>query len=56
MPLLTESIVNEGASTSSVIQPMKQDKKKSVPWIEKYRPQIFEDIMGKKKKNLFTGS
>lgn len=54
MPLLTEDNVNEGASTSSSAQQMKQDRKKSVPWIEKYRPQVFEDIMGKKKKsNVF---
>lgn len=50
MPLLSEQNVNEGASTSSAVQQMKQDRKKSVPWIEKYRPQVFEDIMGKKKK------
>lgn len=49
MPLLTEEIINEGASTSNAVQQAKQDRKKSVPWIEKYRPQIFEDIMGKKK-------
>lgn len=49
--------VNEGASTSSAGQLMKQDRKRSVPYLEKYRPQVFEDIMGKK-KTIFvdTGS
>lgn len=36
---------NEGASSSSAFQ--KQDKKNSQPWIEKYRPQKFEEIMGR---------
>lgn len=48
MPMLNEENFNEGASTSSTAQQMKQDKKRSVPWIEKYRPQVFEDIMGEK--------
>lgn len=46
MPEVKESEVevNEGASSSvSLIK----DKKKNAPWIEKYRPQIFEEIMGK---------
>lgn len=50
--MLSEENFNEGASTSSAAQQMKQEKKKSVPWIEKYRPQVFEDIMGK--KNLIS--
>lgn len=43
----TESAVNEGASTSLTAAALKQDKKKNAPWIEKYRPQVFEEIMGK---------
>lgn len=46
---------NEGASTSSapaapVTNPasLKEDKKRNQPWIEKYRPQKFEEIMGEK--------
>lgn len=37
--------VNQGASTSSAVAV--EDKKKNQPWIEKYRPQRFEEIMGK---------
>lgn len=47
MPTLSEENVNEGASTSTSAQVAKQDRKKTVPWIEKYRPQVFEDIMGR---------
>ncbi|KAG5673978.1 hypothetical protein PVAND_003974 [Polypedilum vanderplanki] len=46
MPSEKETIYNEGASTSTAMGSPKQDKKKNVPWIEKYRPQIFEEIMG----------
>lgn len=42
-----ETVVNEGASTSSAALKLKEDKKKNSPWIEKYRPKIFEEIMGK---------
>lgn len=50
MPVEMEEVINEGASTSSGIAGNKvQEKKKSIPWIEKYRPQVFEEIMGKKK-------
>jgi len=43
-----EEVFNEGASTSSGTAINKQqEKKKSIPWIEKYRPQVFEEIMGK---------
>lgn len=38
--------VNRGASTSTAA--VIEDKKKNQPWIEKYRPQKFEEIMGKK--------
>lgn len=47
-----ETVVNEEASTSSVTSAtlkLKEDKKKNSPWIEKYRPKIFEEIMGKLK-------
>lgn len=37
----------DGPSTSSAISAAKQDKKKNIPWIEKFRPQVFEEIMGK---------
>jgi replication factor C subunit 2/4 len=48
MPVEMEEVINEGASTSSGTALTKQqEKKKSLPWIEKYRPQVFEDIMGK---------
>lgn len=46
MPLEMETVgkeVNQGASTSSGVI---EDKKKNQPWIEKYRPQTFEEIMG----------
>lgn len=46
MPAVNSESFNEGASTSSSVQQAKQDRKRSVPWIEKYRPQVFEDIMG----------
>ncbi|CRL05543.1 CLUMA_CG018207, isoform A [Clunio marinus] len=39
-------IVNDGASTSSAPLVQKENKKKNIPWIEKYRPQRFEEIMG----------
>lgn len=48
MPVESEEIFNEGASTSSAAQVAKDEKKKNVPWIEKYRPQKFEEIMGEK--------
>lgn len=48
----TNEVYNEGASSSSALLTQKQDKKKNQPWIEKFRPQKFEEIMGKKK----TGS
>lgn len=42
-----ETVVNEGASTStSAALTLKEDKKKNSPWIEKYRPKVFEEIMG----------
>ena len=49
MPVEVEKMegVNEGASTSSAAAVAKQDKKKNAPWIEKFRPQVFEEIMGK---------
>uniref|UniRef100_U5EV45 Replication factor C subunit 2 n=1 Tax=Corethrella appendiculata TaxID=1370023 RepID=U5EV45_9DIPT len=37
--------VNEGASTSE-IRETATNKKKSLPWIEKYRPQKFSEIVG----------
>lgn len=46
MSVLMESSINQGASTSSAGQQKKEERKRSVPWIEKYRPQVFEDIMG----------
>lgn len=46
MPSQTEEVINEGASTSSAAQATKQEKKKNIPWIEKYRPHVFDDIMG----------
>ena len=46
MPAVSTESYNEGASTSSSVQQAKQDRKRSVPWIEKYRPQVFDDIMG----------
>jgi hypothetical protein len=42
---MEESTVNEAASTSTAAS-AKQEKKKNAPWIEKYRPQVFEEIMG----------
>lgn len=47
--------VDEGASTSEI---MKQDKAKNMPWIEKYRPKKFEEIVGKcgEKKRDFRKS
>lgn len=39
--------VNQGASTSSAVVSIVEDKKKNQPWIEKYRPQRFEEIMGR---------
>lgn len=42
-----EENFNEGASTSAALT-SKQEKKKNQPWIEKFRPQKFEEIMGKK--------
>ena len=48
MPVEMEEVINEGASTSSATAVNKaQEKKKSIPWIEKFRPQVFEEIMGK---------
>lgn len=49
MPVEMESNenYNEGASSSSALN-KKEDKKKNQPWIEKFRPQKFEEIMGKK--------
>lgn len=43
-----DEIVNEGASTSAEAAALAQklEKKKNQPWIEKYRPQKFEEIMG----------
>lgn len=41
--------VNAGASTSAAcsINAGKSDsKKRNLPWIEKYRPQKFDEIMG----------
>lgn len=52
MPAETEEIqdvYNEGASTSIVSAAQKQEeKKKNQPWIEKFRPHKFEEIMGEK--------
>lgn len=45
----TESNVNSGASTSAGAATnagKAEAKKKSLPWIEKYRPQKFDEIMG----------
>jgi hypothetical protein len=40
-------VYNEGASTSSATkQPEKNARPKHIPWIEKYRPQVFDEIMG----------
>lgn len=50
MPVDTEEaqdIDMEGPSTSSAAVAQKAEKKKNQPWIEKYRPQVFEEIMGK---------
>lgn len=47
-----QEAVNDGATTSSAALAQKQEKKKNLPWIEKYRPQIFEEIMGKKILNF----
>lgn len=49
MPSQKEQVINQGASTSAQLQKIEKDKekKKSSPWIEKYRPQVFEEIMGK---------
>jgi hypothetical protein len=52
MPSQNDEVYNEGASTSTSAETLKQDKKKSAPWIEKYRPQVFEEIMGE--KNSFS--
>lgn len=38
--------INDGASTSGALN-SKQEKKKNQPWIEKFRPQKFEEIMGR---------
>jgi hypothetical protein len=46
MPSQSEEIINEGASTSTPTQQTKGEKKRNIPWIEKYRPKVFEDIMG----------
>lgn len=46
MPIEIDESFNQGASTSSAALKEKQDKKKNAPWIEKYRPQVFEEIMG----------
>lgn len=46
-----EDVVNEGASTSlasASSAALKADKKRNQPWIEKFRPQKFEEIMGEK--------
>lgn len=51
MPVEMEALqdeINEGASTSITALAQKQDKRKNMPWIEKYRPQVFEEIMGEK--------
>lgn len=42
-----QEVCNEGASTSSNALAQKEEKKKNQPWIEKFRPQKFEEIMGK---------
>lgn len=44
--MVSEENYNEGASTSKSAQQVIQEKKKNVPWVEKYRPTKFEDIMG----------
>lgn len=47
MPTQMEENYNQGASTSSgKNEPKAQEKKKNVPWIELYRPKVFEEIMG----------
>lgn len=54
---LTTENVNEGASTSATVatkEQSKEDKKKNQPWIEKYRPQKFEEIMGELIFNLMS--
>lgn len=51
MPVEMEALqdeINEGASTSTTALAQKQDKRKNMPWIEKYRPKVFEEIMGEK--------
>jgi hypothetical protein len=47
MPAESEEVYNKGASTSASAESLKEEKKKNAPWIEKYRPQVFEEIMGK---------
>lgn len=47
--------VNAGASTSAACatNAAKSDaRKKNLPWIEKYRPQKFEEIMGKSNSDI----
>lgn len=57
MPSQTEDIFNEGASTSKGgILKKPQEKKKNVPWIEKFRPTKFEEIMGKKNYCTFSNN
>jgi hypothetical protein len=48
----SEAVVNSGASTSTTATTSKEDRKKNAPWIEKYRPQVFEEIMGKNCKTF----
>ncbi|EDS31728.1 replication factor C subunit 2 [Culex quinquefasciatus] len=44
---MPESQVNEGASGSGAAKDVAANKKKAnLPWIEKYRPQKFEEIVG----------
>ena len=49
---VTNDNYNEGASSSTSALVHKEDKKKNQPWIEKYRPQKFEEIMGKRENIL----
>lgn len=47
---MEEQDLNVGASTSSAAavqkEVQKEEKKRNQPWIEKYRPHKFEEIMG----------
>lgn len=47
---MPSKMINEGASTSTLSSSTvmsKAEKKENAPWTEKYRPAVFEEIMGK---------